>query len=113
MRQIYNFLSWKWNSKKNSVAIIIPKQIRAYVMGYNSISDRIIFIKIQGSCLIYILHRGTYDNGWWRSNWILWKLQVVDQTPKKDVLIIIGNFNANIGEEKMVLHPGVSKHTTP
>lgn len=86
---------------KNRVGISIPKYITAYVMGYNSASNRIIVLNIQEQPFNFtIIDVCTLNDRYWRSDWwILWKVTTknkIDQTPKKDGLIIIGKFNENL-----------------
>ena len=94
--------------KRNGVAIIVNKKISKSVLGYNIVNDRIITLKLQGHPFntsiiqIYAPTTDAYDDV---IEQVYTELQeVLDNIPKKDMLFLIGDWNAKVGniEEKGV-----------
>ena len=89
--------------KRNRVAIIVNKRVRNAVLGCNLKNDRMIFVHFQGKPFniiiqVYALTRNAeaaeveqfYED-----------LQdLLELTPKKDVLFIVGDWNAKVGSQE-------------
>ena len=94
------------DSKRNGVAIILKKNIAQTILGYNPVNDRIISVRLQGKPLnitliqVYAPTTGAEEVD---IEEFYSKLQkVIDDTPKKDVLIIAGDLNAKVGDEEEI-----------
>jgi exonuclease III len=92
------------NMKRNGVAIILKKNIAQTVLGYNPVNDRIISIRIQGRPLNITLmqvYAPTSDAEEVDIEEFYNKLQkAIDNTSKKDVLLVVGDLNAKVGNEE-------------
>ena len=95
--------------RRNGVATIINKRIWNAVLGCNLKNNRIISIHFQGKPLnvtviqVYALTSNAEEA---EVEWFYEDLQdFVELTPKKDVLFIIGDWNAKVGSQET---PGVT-----
>ena len=94
--------------RRNGVAIMVNKKVRNAVLGCNLKNDRMISVCFQGKPF-YITVIQAYAPS---SNaeeaeieWFYEGLQdLLELTPKKDVLFIIGDWNAKVGSQET---PGV------
>ncbi|KAF7246946.1 Craniofacial development protein 2 [Varanus komodoensis] len=90
--------------RRNGVAFIVNKRVRKAVMGYNLQNDRMISVQIQSKPLnitvvqIYSPTTGAEEAEIDRFHEGLQHLQ--ELTPKNDVLIIMGDWNAKVGSQK-------------
>ena len=94
---------------RNGVAIILNKRVQNAVLGCNLKNDRIISVHFQGKPFnimviqVYDLTRITEEA---EVEWFYEDLQDLSEiTHKKDVLFIIGDWNAKIGSQET---PGVT-----
>ena len=95
--------------RRNRVAIIVNKRDRNAVLGCNPQNDRMISVHFQGKPLNIIVIQ-VYAP---KSNaeeaeveWFYEDLQdFLELTPKKDVIFIIGDWNAKVGSQET---PGVT-----
>ena len=94
--------------KRNGVAIIVNKQFRNAVLECNLKIDRMISVRFQGNLFnitviqVYV-HTSNAEEA--EVEWFYEDLQdLLELTPKKDVLFIIGDWNAQVGSQEI---PGV------
>ena len=93
--------------RRNGVAIIVNKRVRNVVLGCNLKNDRMISVCFQGKPFnitviqVYALTSNTEEAERFYED-----LQdLLELTPKKDILFIIGDWNAKIGSQET---PGVT-----
>ena len=95
--------------RRNRVAIIVNKRVQNAVLGYNLKNDRLISVPFQGKPLnitviqVYALTSNAEEAEVERFYEDLQDL--LELTPKKDVLFIIGDWNAKGGSQEI---PGVT-----
>jgi len=104
------FYTGQPSARKNGVGFACHKDLARSVMGYNPINDRIISIRIQGrQCNITVIqvyaptsiaviseHEEFYGM----------LQQTVDNVPRGDTLIIMGDFNAKVGQLEATVSTG-------
>ena len=95
--------------RRNEVAIMVNKRVRNAVLGCNLKNDRMISVHLQGKPFnitviqVYAPTRNTEEA---EVEWFYEDLQdLLKLTPKKDVLFIIGDWNAKVGSQET---PGVT-----
>ena len=95
--------------RRNGVAITVNKIVCNAVLGWNLKNDRMISVCFQGKPLyimviqVYALTSNAEEA---KVEWFCEDLQdLLEWTPKKDVLFIIGDWNAKVGSQEM---PGVT-----
>ena len=90
--------------RRNGVAIIVNKRVRNAVLGCNLKNDRMISIRFQGkqfNITVIQAYAPTSNAEEADVEWIYEDLQdLLEQTPQKDVLFIIGDWNAKVGSQK-------------
>ena len=95
--------------RRNGVAIVVSKRIRNAVLGCNLKNDRMISFRLQGkpfNITVIQLYAPTSYAEEAEVEWFYEDLQdLLELTPKKDVLFIIGDWNAKVGSQKT---PGVT-----
>ena len=95
--------------KKNGVALIANKRVRSAVLGWSLKNDRMIFVHFQGkpfSITVIQVCALTSNTEEAEVEWFYEDLQdLLELTPKKDVLFIIGDWNAKVGSQET---PGVT-----
>ena len=95
--------------RKNGVAIMVNKRVRNAVLGCNLKNDRMISVRFQGKPFnitviqVYALTSNAEEGEVERFYEDLQDL--LELTPKKDVLFIIGDWNAKVGSQEI---PGVT-----
>ena len=95
--------------RRNGVAIIVNKRVRNSVLGCNLKNDRKISVRFQGKPFntiviqVYALTSNPEEAEVERFYEDLHDL--LELTPRKDVLLVIGNWNANVGSQEI---PGVT-----
>ena len=81
--------------RRNGVAIMVNKRVRNAVLGYNLKNDRMISVHFQGKpCNITVIqvYAPTSNTEEAEVEWLYEDLQdLLELTPKKDVLFIIGD----------------------
>ena len=95
--------------RRSGVAIMVNKRFRNAVLGCNLTHNRMISVRFQGKpCNILVIQAyAPVSNAeeakveWFYED--LWDL--LELTPKKDVIFIIGNWNAKVGSQEK---PGVT-----
>ena len=95
--------------RRNGVAIMVNKRVQNAVLGRNLKNDRTISIHFQGKPFnitviqVYALTSNAEEA---EVEWFYEDLQdLLELTPKKDVLFIIGDWNAKVGRQET---PGVT-----
>ena len=87
--------------RRNGVAIMVNQRVRNAVLGCNLKNDRVISVHLQGKPFnITVIHvyAPTSNSEEAEVEWFYEDLQdLLELTPKKDVLIIIGDWNAKVG----------------
>ena len=95
--------------RRNGVALIVNKRIRNAVLGCNLKDDRMIFVHFQGkpfSITIIQIYAPTSNAEEAEVEWFYEDLQdLLELTPEKDVLFIIGDWNEKEGSQET---PGVT-----
>ena len=95
------------NLRRNGVAIIINKRVQNAVRGCNLKNDRMISVHFQGKpCNITVIQVYTPTSNAEKAEQFYKDLQdLLELTPQKDVLFIIGDWNAKVGSQET---PGVT-----
>ncbi|XP_055290355.1 craniofacial development protein 2-like, partial [Moschus berezovskii] len=95
--------------RRNGVAIMVNKRVRNAVLGCNLKNDRMISFRFQGkpfNITVIQAYAPTSNAEEAEVNWFYEDLQdLLELTPKKDVLFIIGDWNAKVGSQET---PGVT-----
>ena len=98
------FYSGHENLRMNGVAIILNKDMLNYVLGYNPINDRIISIRFQGKpiniAIIQVYTPTTAASGEVIEEFYSKLQEALNNTPRKDLTIIMGDCNAKVGKMK-------------
>ena len=94
---------------RNGVAIMVNKRVRNAVLGCNLKKDRMISLHFQGKPLnstVIQVYAPTSNTEEAEVEWFCEDLQdLLELTPKKDVLFITGDWNAKVGSQET---PGVT-----
>ena len=95
--------------RRNGVAIIVNKRVQIAVLGCNLEKDRMNSIHFKGkplSTTVIQVYAPTSNAEEAEVEWFYEDLQdLVELTPKKDVLFVIGDWNAKVGSQEI---PGVT-----
>ena len=95
--------------RRNGVAVIVNKRARNAVLGYNLKNNRMISVRFQGkrfSIAVIQVYASTTNSKEAEVEQFYEDLQdLLERTPKKGVLFIIGVWNAKAGSQKI---PGVT-----
>ena len=94
--------------RRNGVAIMVNKRVQNAVLGCNSKNDRMISVCFQGKSFnitVIQVYAPTSNTEEAEVERFYEDLQDLELTPKRDVLFIIGNWNAKIGNQET---PGVT-----
>ena len=88
---------------------MVNKRVRNAVLGCNLINDRMISVRFQGkpfNITVIQLYAPTSNAEEAEAEWFYEDLQdLLELTPKKDVIFIIGDWNAKVGSQET---PGVT-----
>uniref|UniRef100_A0A670JDU5 Endonuclease/exonuclease/phosphatase domain-containing protein n=1 Tax=Podarcis muralis TaxID=64176 RepID=A0A670JDU5_PODMU len=91
--------------KRNGVALIVNKRVVKAVLGCNLKNDRMISIRIQGrpfNITVIQVYAPTTGAEETEIDQFYEDLQdLIEMTPKKDVLLIIGDWNAKVGNQEI------------
>ena len=94
--------------RRNGVAIMVNKRVRNAVLEGNLKNDRMISVHFQGkpfNIMVIQIYAPTSNAEEAEVEWVYEDLQdLLGLTPKKDVLFIIGDWNAKVGSQET---PGV------
>ena len=94
--------------RRNGVAIMVNKRVRKAVLGCNLKNNRMISVHLQGKPFnitviqVYALTSNAEEA---EVEWFYEDVQDLELTPKKDVLFILGDWNAKVGSQET---PGVT-----
>ena len=95
--------------RRNGVPIIVNKRVQNAVLGCNLKNDRMISVHFQGkpfNITIIQAYASTSNTEETKVKWFYEDLQdLLELTPKKDVLFMIGEWNAKVGSQET---PGVT-----
>ena len=95
--------------RRNGVAIMVNKRVQNEVLGCNLKNDRMISVRFQGkqfNIMVIQAYAPTSNTEEAEVEWFYEDLQdLLELTPKKDVLFIIGYWNAKAGSQEA---PGVT-----
>ena len=93
--------------RRNGVAIMVNKRLQNAVLGCNLKNDRMISVFFQGKPFnIMVIQAYTPTGNNEEVEWFYEDLQdLLELTPPKDVLFILGNWNAKVGSQET---PGVT-----
>ena len=104
---IYNY--GQESLRRNGVAITVNKRVQNAVLGCNLKNDRVISVRFQGkpfNIMVIQVYAPTSNVEEAEVEWFYEDLQdLLELTPKKDVLFIIGDWNAKVGSQET---PGVT-----
>ena len=105
----YIYYCGQQSLRTNGVAIRVNKRVQNAVFGCNLKNDRMISVRFQGKPFninIIQVYAPTSNAEEAEVEWFYEDLQdLVEPTPKKDVLVIIGDWNAKVGNQET---PGVT-----
>ena len=94
--------------RRNGVAVMVNKRVRNAVLGYNLKNNRMISICFQGkpfNIMVIQAYVPTSNAEEAELEWFYEDLQdLLELTPPKDVLFIIGDWNAKVGSQET---PGI------
>ena len=95
--------------RRNGVALVVDRRVQNAVLGCNLKNDRMITIHFQGkpfNITVIQAYALTSNAEEAEDEWFYEDLQdLLELTPPKDVLFIIGDWNANVGSQET---PGVT-----
>ena len=95
--------------RRNGVAIMVNKTVQNAVLGCNLINDRMISVRFQGKPFNIMVTQAYASNSNAEEAGVEQFYEDIQEllelTPKKDVLSIIGNCNAKVGSQEI---PGVT-----
>ena len=95
--------------RRNGVAVMVDKRVQNAELGCNLKNDRMISVHLQGkpfNITVIQVYAPTSNAEEAEVEWVYEDLQdLVELTPKKDVLFIIGDWNAKVGSQET---PGVT-----
>ena len=104
---IYNY--GQESLRRNGVAIIVNKRVWNAVLGCNRKNNRIVSVHLQGkpfNITVIQLYAPTSDAEEAEVEWFYEDPKdLLELTPKKDVLFIIGDWNAKVGSQEI---PGLT-----
>ncbi|KAI4537240.1 hypothetical protein MG293_012103 [Ovis ammon polii] len=95
--------------RRNGIAIMVNERVRNAVLGCNLKNDRMISVRFQGkpfNITVIQAYAPTSNAEEAEVEWFYEDLQdLLELTPAKDVLFIIGDWNAKVGSQET---PGVT-----
>ena len=105
----HHIYCWQESLRRNGVAIMVNKRVRNAVFGCNLKNNRMISVCFQGKPFNFTViqaYAPTSNTEEAEVEWFCEDLQyLLELTPKKDVLFIIGDWNAKVGSQET---PGVT-----
>ena len=105
----YTYYCGQESLRRNGVAITVNKRVLNEVLGCNLKNDRMISVRFQGkpfNITVIQTYAPTSNPEEAEVEWFYEDLQdLLELTPKKDVLFIIGDWNAKVGSQET---PGVT-----
>ena len=105
----YIYYSRQESLRRNEIAIRVNKRVQNAVLGHNLKNDRMISVRFQGkpfNIMVIQVYAPTSNAEEAEVEWFYEELQdLLELKPKKDVLFIIGDWNAKVGSQEI---PGVT-----
>ena len=105
----YIYYSWQESLRRNGEAIIVKKRVQNVVLGCNLKNDRMISVGFQGNpfnITVFQVYALTSNAEEAEVEWFYEDIQdLLELTPQKEVLFIIGEGNAEVGSQEI---PGVT-----
>ena len=105
----YIYYCGQESPRRNGVAIIVNKSVQNAVLGCHLKSNRMISLCFQGkpfNITVIQVYAPTSNDEEAEVEWFYEDLQdLLELTPKKDVLFIIGDWNAKVGSQET---PGIT-----
>ena len=106
---LYIYYCRQESLRRNGVAIRVKKRVRNAVLGHSLKNDRIIAVRFQGkpfSITVIQVYAPTSNAEEAEVEWFYEDLQhLLELTPQKDVLFILADWNAKVGNQEI---PGVT-----
>ena len=100
----YIYYGGQESLRRNGVAIMVNKRVQNAVLGCNLKNDSMISVRLQGkpfNITVIQVYAPTSSTEEAEVEWFYEDLQeLLELTPPKDVLFIIGDWNANIGSQE-------------
>ena len=98
---------WRQESfRRNGVAIMVNKRVQNAVLGCSFKNDRMISVRLQGkpfNITVIQVYAPTSNAEEAEVEWFYVDLQdLLELTPQKDVLFIIGDWNAKVGSQEIL-----------
>ena len=101
----YIYHCWQESLRRNGVATMVNKSVQNAVLGWNIKNDRIISVRFQGkpfNITVIQVHATTTNAEEGEVEWFYEDLHdLLELTPKKDVLFIIGDWNTKVGSQEI------------
>ena len=100
----YMYYCWQKSLRRNGVAIIVNKRVQNAVLGCNLKNGRMISVHLQGKPFnimviqVYVPTSNAEEAE--VDRFFADRQDLLEMTPKKDVLFIIGDWNAKVGFKK-------------
>ena len=102
----YIYYCWQQSLRRNGIAPIVNKRVRNAVLGCNLKNDRMILVRFQGkpfNITVIQVYAPTSNAEETEVEQFYEYLQdLLELTPKKDVLFIIGDWNAKVGSQEIL-----------
>ena len=100
----YIYYCGQGSLRRNGVVIMVNKRVRNAILGSNLKNNRMISARFQGkplNIMVIQAYTPTSNTEKSRVEWFYEDLQdLLELTPKKDVLFIIGDWNAKVGSQE-------------
>ena len=100
----YIYYCWQESLRRNGVATMVNKSVQNAVLGCNIKNDSIISVRFQGkpfNITVIQVYAPTSNAEEAEIEWFYEDLQdLLELTPKKHVLLIIGNCNPKVGSQQ-------------
>ena len=99
---IISTLLWAESLRRNGLAMMVNKRVRNAVLGCNLKNNRMISVHFQGKPfnIIVIQVYAPISNAEEAERFYEDLQDLLELTPKKDVLFIIGDWNAKVGSQE-------------
>ena len=98
------YYSGQESLRRNGVALMVNKRVQNAVLGCNLKNERMISVRFQGkpfNITVIQVYAPTSNAEEAEVEWFYEDLQeLLELTPKKDVLFIIGDWNAKVGSQE-------------
>ena len=103
------YYTWQGSLRRNGIALTVNKKVHKAILGWNLKNDRMILVHPQGKSFnntVIQVYAPTTDAEEAKLDQFYEDLQdLLELTIKKDVLFIIGDWNAKVGSQEI---PGIT-----